>query len=105
AHVVTTVTLDWLAERLPPPSVVKIDVEAAEVKALAAAASVLRHRPRILCETAAENAAAVRNLLAPFDYVLYDADQPADGRRPLQLPTMNTLALPVPKSSKQSAVK
>lgn len=102
-HVVTTVTLDWLAERLPPPSVVKIDVEAAEVQALAAAASVLRHRPQIICETAAENAAAVREVLAPYDYTFYDADQPANNRRPQQLPAPNTLALPVPRLSNQPA--
>jgi FkbM family methyltransferase len=104
-QVVTTVTLDWLAERLPPPSVVKIDVEAAEVKALAAAASVLRRRPRIVCETTARNAASVRDLLAPFGYVLYDADQPAGERRPVRLPTMNTLALPVPGPPEQSALR
>jgi hypothetical protein len=73
-------------------------VEAAEVQALAAAASVLRHRPRIICETAAENAAAVRDILTPYDYVLYDADQPAKERRPRQLPALNTLALPVPRA-------
>jgi len=97
-RLVATVTVDWLAERLPPPDVVKIDVEAAEVQALAAAASVLRHRPPIICETAAENAAAVRDILAPYDYVLYDADQPANERHPRQLPALNTLALPVPRA-------
>jgi FkbM family methyltransferase len=95
-HLVVTVTLDWLAERLPPPAVVKIDVEAAEVRALAAAASVLLHGPRIICETAAENAAAVREILAPYGYTFYDADQPADQRRPQHLPAPNTLALPGP---------
>lgn len=97
ARLVVTVTLDWLAERFPAPAVVKIDVEAAEAKALAAAASVLRHRPRIICETAAGNAAAVREILAAYDYTFYDADQPANQRRPRQLPAPNTLALPVPR--------
>jgi FkbM family methyltransferase len=102
-HVVTTVTLDWLADRLPPPTVVKIDVEAAEVQALTAAASVLRRRPQIICETAAENAAAVREILAPYDYTFYDADQPANKRHPQQFPPPNTLAVPVPRPSKQPA--
>jgi FkbM family methyltransferase len=95
-HLVPTVTLDWLAQQLPAPVVVKIDVEAAEVKTLAAAASVLGRRPRIICETAAENAAAVREILTPYDYTFYDADQPASRRRPERLPAANTLAVPIP---------
>src|SRR5262249_37577808 len=33
-HTVVTLTLDWLAERLPAPDVIKIDVEGAELEVL-----------------------------------------------------------------------
>lgn len=92
-ELVPTVTLDWLAERFPMPDVIKIDVEAAEMKVLAGGATVLRARPIVICEVAGENAAPAGELLAANGYTLYDVQQPASGRIPVVLAPPDTLAI------------
>jgi FkbM family methyltransferase len=92
-ELVLTVTLDWLAARFPLPAVVKIDVEAAELKVLAGGTSVLRASPTIICEVAACNAAAAGDLLAAHGYTLYDGDQPAAKRAPEPIAPGETLAI------------
>jgi FkbM family methyltransferase len=92
SELVPVVTLDWLADRFPAPSVLKIDVEEAEVQVLTGGSRVLRMLPTIICEVAARNAVAVRGLLAPHGYRCYDGDQPAGQRVPLTNAPPNTLA-------------
>ena len=92
-ELVLTVTLDWLAARFPMPAVVKIDVEAAELKVLTGGASVLRTLPTIICEVAARNAASAGDFLAVHGYTLYDAELPAAERTPEAAAFPNTLAI------------
>jgi FkbM family methyltransferase len=82
-ELVPIVTLDSLLDHFPRPDVLKIDVEQAEVLALAGAPSVLASRPVLVCEVARENAARVRQLLHPFGYRYYDSTVPSQFRRPL----------------------
>lgn len=89
---VPTVTLDHLLNHFPAPDVVKIDIEGAEALALAGATSVLKQCPVILCEVAAENADAVRDLLVPHGYRFYDGDL-AGLRSPVDHPPYSTVAL------------
>ncbi len=91
-HIVPTVTLDHLLNYFPAPDVVKIDIEGAEALALAGATSVLKLCPVILCEVAAENADAVRDLLVPHGYRFYDGDL-AGLRSPVDHPPYSTVAL------------
>ncbi len=95
-QLVPTVTLDRLLAAAPRPDVLKIDVEAAEALVLAGASAVLANRPVIICEVAQENAERVRELLLPFDYLLYDGAVPASERRPLDRAPFMLLALPSP---------
>jgi FkbM family methyltransferase len=92
-ELVPTVTLDWLAARFPMPSVVKIDVEAAELKVLKGGTSILRSRPTIICEVAERNAAATAALLTTYGYTLYDAHQSSDQRTPTAVAPPDTLAI------------
>ena len=92
-ELVPTVTLDWLAARFPMPNVVKIDVEAAEVKVLTGGAAVLCTLPRIICEVAGHNAAAAGDLLAAHGYTLYDGQQSATRRTPVAVAPPETLAI------------
>jgi len=92
-ELVPTVSLDWLAERFPSPDILKIDVEVAEVNVLAGGTEVLRRRPRILCEVADKNAETVRDLLATHSYTLYDGEELATQRMPLQVAPNNTFAI------------
>ena len=92
-HLVPTVTLDWLADRFPPPDVIKIDVEQAETAVLAGGARVLGLAAAVICEVAASNSVAVRDLLTRYGYTLYDGDLPAHDRVPVADAPPNTLAV------------
>jgi FkbM family methyltransferase len=89
-NLVPTLTLASLLDHFPVPDVVKIDVEGAEVDALVGAEPLLRHRPVLLCEVAAANAARVHELLHPFGYRYIDLTDNA----PTALPSDNVAALP-----------
>jgi FkbM family methyltransferase len=92
-ELVPTVTLDWLADHFPMPAVVKIDVEAAELKVLCGGARVLSSQPTIICEVAGFNAAAVGDLLTAHGYSLYDSHQRSTQRTPTALAPPDTLAI------------
>jgi FkbM family methyltransferase len=92
-ELVPTVTLDWLAPRFPLPNVVKIDVEAAEMKVLTGGKRLLCSGPPIICEVAERNASAAGDLLATCGYTLYDAHQPYAQRTPMTVAAPDTLAI------------
>jgi FkbM family methyltransferase len=89
------VSLDFLLDYFPPPAVLKIDAEAAELKVLQGAAKLLRTaRPLIWCEVAPENSMAVAEILRQSDYEIYAAALPPPQRTALQRASWNTLAIP-----------
>jgi FkbM family methyltransferase len=91
-----TVSLDFLLEHFPPPSVLKIDVEAAEVKVLQGSAKLLSTaRPIIWCEVSPENSEAVAKLLHGHGYEIYAAALRPSERTSLHRASWNTLAIPV----------
>jgi FkbM family methyltransferase len=90
---VPTVTLDWLADSFPLPDVIKIDVEEAEVLALRGGSRVLRHGAVMICEVSGGNATAVRDLLRPHGYELFDGDQRRGPRAAAGTAPPNTLAM------------
>ena len=91
------VSLDFLLDYFPPPSVLKIDAEAAEVKVLQGSAKLLRTaRPVIWCEVSPENSQAVADLLRDAGYEIYAAALPPSQRTALQRASWNTLAVPRP---------
>jgi FkbM family methyltransferase len=101
-----TVSLDFLLEHFPSPSVLKIDAEAAEVKVLQGSARLLRTaRPVIWCEVAPENSEAVAELLHQADYEIYAAALPQSGRTALRRASWNTLAIPRPLEVNAPAVQ
>jgi FkbM family methyltransferase len=98
-----TVSLDFLLDYFPPPSVLKIDAEAAEVKVLQGAAKLLRTaRPVIWCEVSPENSMAVAEILQQADYEIYAAALPPPQRTALKRASWNTLAVPRPQEAKAS---
>ena len=97
-ELVPVVTLDWLAERFPAPTVLKIDVEEAEVQVLAGGQRVLQGRPTVICEVASYNSSAVDDLLRAHGYTCYDGDRPATQRTPVPSAPENTLAPGVPRT-------
>jgi FkbM family methyltransferase len=95
SQLVPTVSLDWLLDRFPAPSFVKIDVEGGELAVLKGASRLLSEaRPAILCEVFGERRSEVDALLRGFGYELFDAVRPAGERVPLDSSVENTLAYP-----------
>jgi FkbM family methyltransferase len=69
-----SLTLDFLLDCFPPPSVLKIDVETHEVSVLRGAARLLRElRPTIWCEVSHENSSEITDLLHAAGYELHGA--------------------------------
>lgn len=67
--------LDSLLAQFPPPTVLKIDVEGAEVAVLRGATRLLREfRPKIYCEISGQTRADATALLQSFGYVTYDGE-------------------------------
>jgi FkbM family methyltransferase len=92
-QLVLTVTLNWIAANFPPPDVIKIDVEGAEVQVLTGAEDVLRTVPTVICEVARSNSTAVASLLAPWGYTMCDGALPADQRTSVVAAPPATLAV------------
>jgi len=88
-----SLTLDFLLEYFPAPSVLKIDAETHEASILKGAERLLREaRPTIWCEVSAENSDEVTKLLHAAKYQLYGAQlQP---HPPTERAWFHTLAVP-----------
>ena len=94
-QIVPVFSIDSLLDRLPAPTVVKIDVEAAENLVFKGAERLLRDvKPIIIAETTARNVEWNSQWLAGFGYRFYDADAPQGNRPQLDRMAYNTLALP-----------
>jgi FkbM family methyltransferase len=93
-HVVPTVTLDWLLKQFPEPNLVKIDVEEAEAKVLAACGDLFDGHPKMICEVASRNSEFVTKVLMNHGYTIFDGNRPAQCRTPISAAPHNTLALP-----------
>jgi FkbM family methyltransferase len=92
---VIAVTLDWLLESCPPPSVLKIDVEGAELEVLGGARQLFeRVRPIVLCEVIPDTADAVTAFFTSYDYRLFDGETAASLRAPLPSAPWSTIAIP-----------
>jgi FkbM family methyltransferase len=91
---VMTVSLDWLADRLPLPDVVKIDVEGAEFEVLSGAVGLLRKKgPIVLCEVSAERSREVADLLKGIGYRIYDGESVGNERQEVVAAPWSTVAI------------
>jgi FkbM family methyltransferase len=89
-------TLDELLSAFKPPTVLKIDVEGAEIPLLNGAAMVLeRHRPLILVEVDPANSKQVGEILRGYRYRLEDADLLPGQRGEMVDAAWNCLATPL----------
>lgn len=93
---VPTVSLDWMAERIPPPDVLKIDVEGSELGVFRGAVRLLESsRPTLIFESEMEeHREEINALLLRLGYKFYSSELPPSQRVPLPSITGNTLAIP-----------
>lgn len=93
---VLTAPLDWMAERIPPPDVLKIDVEGSELSVFRGAAGLLEsRRPILIFESEIEeHREEISSLLLRLGYKLYASELPPSERVSLPGITGNTLAIP-----------
>jgi FkbM family methyltransferase len=90
---VLCITLDWLLEHTSPPSLVKIDVEGAEINLLRSSHRLLSEvRPILLCEAQHRNRAEVTGVFKNYNYRLYDWN--TNPRVEVSTAAFNTLAIP-----------
>jgi len=95
------VTLDFLLEHFPAPSVLKIDVEGSEAGVLRGASRLLQTaRPVIWCEVDPGNAKTVAELLHASQYRIYPAALDPDKRTTLLTASWDTLAVPIDRDQK-----
>ena len=88
-----SLTLDFLLDRFPAPTVLKIDVETHEPSVLKGAERLLREaRPTIWCEVSHENSIAVTELLHQANYDLFGAE--TRPHQPTNRAWFHTLAVP-----------
>lgn len=96
AITVLAVSLDWLLDYYPAPTVLKIDVEGAELEVLEGATRLFEtSRPIVIIEVGSAAAARVTAFFRERGYELYDGEVPAPVRQPVAQATWNTVALPL----------
>jgi FkbM family methyltransferase len=92
---IIALTLDWLLEFVPAPSVLKIDVEGAELEVFHGARKLFHTcRPVVLCEVIPNTAPAVTEFLVSQGYRIFDGETPLAQRQPLAVAPWSTLAIP-----------
>jgi len=90
---VATLRIDTLVKSLRPPTVIKIDVEGAEMKVLEGGQETIsRWRPTMLVEGPQELWQPMGDFFRQHDYVLLDGG--TDARTPLDHPVWDTVAVP-----------
>jgi FkbM family methyltransferase len=93
SRTVPAFTLDELLEFFPPPKIVKIDVEGAEVVVLSGATRLLRDvRPTLAIEVDSENQREAGNILTAAGYDLFDGEKA--NWPEVSLPTWACIAIP-----------
>jgi FkbM family methyltransferase len=92
---VVALSLNWLAENLPPPNVLKCDVEGAEIEIFFGQSKILNHiRPVIICEVGTEAARRITDILIKERYRLYDGDKLLSSAAEITSASWNTIAIP-----------
>jgi FkbM family methyltransferase len=92
---IVALSLDWLAEKLPPPNVIKCDVEGAEIEVFSGQSRILSDiRPVIICEVGGEASEEMTDILVKEHYRLYDGEKPLSSNVEISRASYNTIGIP-----------
>jgi FkbM family methyltransferase len=92
---IVALTLDWMLEFESAPSLIKIDVEGAELEVLAGSSRLFEVcRPIVLCEVIPDTAPEVTEFFSSRGYQIFDGETEPTKRQPLDLAPWSTLAIP-----------
>jgi FkbM family methyltransferase len=92
---VVALTLDWLTENLPLPTVVKCDVEGAEIEVFSGQSKILsKIRPVIICEVGEKTSERMTDILFKGKYRLYDGEKPLSSDAEIWRASWNTIGIP-----------
>jgi FkbM family methyltransferase len=92
---IVALTLDWMLDFAPAPSLIKIDVEGAEIEVLRGSSQVFEAcRPIVLCEVIPDTASEVAEFFSSRGYQIFDGELEPVKRQPLDLAPWSTLAIP-----------
>lgn len=94
-HTVVALNLDWLAENLSPPNVIKCDVEGAEAEVFSGQFRMLKEiRPVIVCEVGRKSSDRITEILINERYHLYDGEKPLSPSSEIDRAPWTTIAIP-----------
>jgi FkbM family methyltransferase len=92
---VIALNLDWLITKLPPPNIIKCDVEGAETEVFSGQSATLgKIRPVIICEVAGRAVPRMTAVFQEHGYILYDGDKPLSANARIERACWNTIAIP-----------
>jgi FkbM family methyltransferase len=92
---IITLSLDWLADRLPPPNVIKCDVEGAELEVFSDQSIMLsKIRPVIICEVGEETSKQMTTILTKQQYRLFDGEKPLAQNSEIERASWITVGIP-----------
>lgn len=92
---VVALSLKWCVEHLPPPNVIKCDVEGAEIEVFSGQSKIWSEiRPVIVCEVGDENAKEMTDIFRRGNYRLYDGQKPLSADVEVDQACWNTVGIP-----------
>lgn len=97
---VAVLDISTVLKSLPPPNVVKCDVEGAECEVFASAAPLWdRIRPVIICEIGSATAPEMKAIFEGANYRMFDGERPLKHAQEIPDPLWSTVAIPAEKVS------
>jgi len=92
---IVALSLKWCAEHLPPPNVIKCDVEGAEVEVFSGQSKIWSEiRPIVICEVGGESASQMTAIFARERYRLFDGQKPLSAETETRRACWNTVGIP-----------
>lgn len=92
---IVALSLKWCVEHLPPPNVIKCDVEGAEIEVFSGPSKIWSDiRPVIICEVGGENVKQITDIFVKENYRLFDGQHPLSAAAEVKQACWATVGIP-----------